>query len=267
MNNDLLIKITHRISVYGAIALTYWVFIFLIVTVFDLKIFRERMTETFFLSVLGILSVLGGALVLNLVSNLSKISAALSQNSNLESSPTPKTRRFLALFLLSFPLIMVGLFAGHEISAQRKKSLMIGSAEKLISENQAFLALLADYQFSPEYIKVAETTLNVISKIDKHLPETLVIVPDVIEGKKVFLGFGGRQYGYDQKDKLEKARYIYPTSWKERDYLERVFSSNETGYQFYTEKGNYQLYFPTKIEGKKLVLYFSDFQRYGKFGS
>jgi len=72
MNHDQLIKGTNRVAIYSTAALFYWVFVFLIITAFDLKIFREHITEIFYLSLLGIFAILGGALILNVMSNLSK---------------------------------------------------------------------------------------------------------------------------------------------------------------------------------------------------
>ncbi|MGZ8175534.1 MULTISPECIES: hypothetical protein [Methylobacter] len=267
MNHDLLIKTTNRVAVYATIALIYWVFVFLTITVFDLKIFRERMTEMFFLSLLGIFAILGGAIILNVMSNLSKISSALSSTQPPEIESVRIVRWRLVLALISFPLIAAGLFTGNELSAQRKKNLLIASAEKLVSENQSALSLLANYKFSPEYLKDSERTLNVLNKIDKNFPEVMVIIPDIIDDKRLFLGFSGRRYSYNEKDKVEKPAYIYSTSREERDYLEKVFSGGDTAYRFHAEKGNYQLYFPATVGDRKLVLYFSDFQRYGKYGS
>lgn len=267
MNYDLIIKTTHRVAVYATAALVYWVFAFLTITVFDLKIFREHVTQMFFLSLLGIFAVLGGAIILNVMSNLSKISSAVSPQAPAESKP-PTARRWKLLALVAtFPLIMTGLFVGDKLSAERKKELLIGSAERLISENQPALASLAAYSFSPDYVKDAERVLGVINKIDKNFPEVMVIFPDSIDGKKLFLGFGGRRYNYEEREKIEKPDFIYATGKEERDYLERVFAGSETNYLFHANKGNYELYFPTAIGGRKVVLYFSDFQRYGKLGS
>ncbi len=94
----------------------------------------------------------------------------------------------------------------------------------------------------------------------------MLIVPDEINGKKVFLAFGNR-YCCDDKEKSEKSTYIFSASRDEREYLEKTFWSDTVAYQFHAEKGNYQLYFPTVVSGKKIVLYFSDYQRYGKLGS
>ena len=268
MNNDLLIKTTNRVAIYATVALIYWVFTFLTITVFDLKIFRERMTEMFFLSLLGIFAILGGAIILNVMSNLSKISAAVSpaHESTPVQSQTSKVR--LIVLSLCFPLIVVVLFVGNNLSAERKKTLLIiRVAENLVSENQSSLTSLADYKFTSNYVKSTESTLNVLNKIDRSFPEVMVIFPDSIEGKSLYLGFGGRRYSADEKKEIEKSTYIYSTSREEREYLEKVFTTGQTEFRFHAEKGNYQLCFPTIIAGKKLVLYFSDFQRYGKFVS
>jgi hypothetical protein len=266
MNHDFLIRTTNRVALYTTIALLYWVFIFLVLTVFDLKIFRERMTEMFLLSVLGIFSVLGGAVILNVMSNLSKISASIAEkNGNATASPKP-IRLKLILIALSFPLIAAGLYAGSELSAQRKKEMLISSAQKLVAENQPALTALADYTFTKTYIKKAEESLEVIGKIDKDIPEVMLIVPDAINDKKLFLAFGGRSY-FDPKKPPQKTEFIFSASQEERDYLERVFNGSDTSNRFKAGKGHYQLYFPATISGKKIVLYFADYQRYGKYGS
>lgn len=269
MNHDLLIKATNWIAFYAAIALIYWVFIFLTITVFDLRIFRERMTEMFFLSLLGIFAVLGGSIILNIMSNLSKISAAVSASIPISDPASAKNfRLYLLLFLFSFPLLVTILFAGNELSSQRRKNFLIASAEKIISENQPLLATLSNYQFSINYMESVSRTLTILNKIDKHFPEIMVIIPDTIDGKNLFLGFSERQNSHLEKDnKLEKSKYIYSTSKEERDYLEQVFAGRQVNYKFNTEKGSYRLYFPTTVDGRKIVLYFSDFQRYGKLGS
>ena len=67
--------------------------------------------------------------------------------------------------------------------------------------------------------------------------------------------------------KLEMASYIFSASQEERAYLEKIFSGNDAGYKFHAESGSYQLYFPIAISGRKIVLYFSENQRYGGYGS
>ncbi len=266
MNHDQLIKSTNKVALYSTIALFYWVFIFLIITAFDLKIFREHMTEIFYLSLLGLFAILGGAIVLNVMSNLSKISTIMSDERGHSPSSAKLSKLSIIAIALSFPIIFAVLFAGNQLSAEKKKNMLIASAQSLISENQADIASLADYHFSDAYVKKAEKTLGVIRKIDKNFPEVVLILPDSIDNKKVFLGFGGYIYR-DRIKPIEKSTLIYSATRDERMYLEKVFSGNETNYKFSSNKGNYQLYFPALINGKRIVLYFSDYQRYGKFGS
>ncbi len=266
MNHDFLIKNTNRIAVYATVALTYWVVVFLTITVFDLKIFRERMTETFYLSLLGIFAILGGAMVLNVMANLSKISTALGKQHALPTNAPQPSRLRLGVAALSLILIVVVLFVGNELSLKRKKELLISAAEKLVSENQDSLFMLADYKFSLDYAKKTAGALKVVQKIDKNFPEVMLVVPESITGKQVFLAFGGREY-HDAKEENEKVSYIFPASQTEREYLSSVFVTGNKNYRFHGEKGSYQLYFPIEVSGKRFVLYFSDYQRYGKFGS
>jgi hypothetical protein len=266
MNHDQLIKGTNKVALYATIALFYWVFTFLVITAFDLKVFREHMTDIFYLSILGIFAILGGAIVLNVMSNLSKISTVLSQERGYPISSTKPSKLLITAIVLSFPLICAVLFAGNHLSAEKKKNMLISSAQSLISENQAVLASLADYHFSFDYVKKVDRTLEVIRKIDKNFPEVLLILPDSIDGKKVFLGFDGSLYRERVKP-IEKSMFIYSATREDRAYLEKVFLGNETKYNFSSRKGHYQLYFPAVIKGKKIVLYFSDYQEYGKVGS
>ena len=274
MNHDQLIKGTNRVAIYSTAALFYWVFVFLIITAFDLKIFREHITEIFYLSLLGIFAILGGALILNVMSNLSKISTAMSVERG-GSTPIKKPSRFaLVAIALSFPIICGVLFAGNSFSAEKKKHFLVSAAQSLIAENKSELTSIANYQFSIDYVKKAEQTLGVIKKIDKNFPEVILIVPDQIDNKKVFLGFGGKidtdeETAVDKpkQKRVAKPQFIYSASLEEREYLEKVFAGKEDNHKFSYDKGNYQLYFPALINGRKIVLYFSDYQRYGKFGS
>ncbi len=265
--HDTVIRITNRLATYASIGLFYWVVIFLTATVFDLKIFRERMTEMFSLSLLGIFAILGGTVILNVMSNLSKISQSLAAAEPTPAPALPAWKKIkVFLLLLALPVIIAALFIGDAFSAQKRQQRFVYAAERFIQENQSQLIALSQYQFSAEYVKNTEKVLGVLNKIDKNFPEVMIIFPDTVEGKSLFLGFGGRSYRQEDKA-LEKTNYIYSASVDEREYLQKVFAGTETAYRFYGEKSRYQFYFPTTIGGNKLVIYLSDFQRYGKFGS
>lgn len=266
MDHDKVIKGTNKIALYATVALIYWVFVFLLITAFDLKIFREHMTEIFNLSLLGIFAILGGAIILNVMSNLSKISTVLSKRHGFSLPDEKLSKAKIIVFAVSFPLICVVLFGGNYLSADKKKNMLISSARSLVSENQVQLAKLADYRFSFEYASKAQKTLGVICKIDKNFPHVTLILPDSIDDKKVFLGFSGDIFRELIKP-IEKAKFIYPASREDRQYLEKVLDGTAKDIKFSSDKGHYELYYPVQMNGRMLILYLSDYQRYGKFGS
>ena len=266
MNHALIIKATNRVAFFATVALIFWVIVFLTITVFDLKIFRDRMTETFYLSILGIFAILGGALILNVMSNLSRISEAVATREAVVIQPTSTSRWKLITALLSVPIIVGLMFGADALSAQKRKEVLVSAAKAMVSENQKELTTLAAYDFSNDYIAKAAKILSVMEKIDKNFPDVAVILPDTIDGKSVFLAF--RKYDDNISNKsAEKQKYIYSSTKEDRAYLVSVFSGGKADLRFLAKGGNYELFQPVNVGGKIIVLYFSDFQRYGKIGS
>lgn len=265
MNHDFLIRTTNRIAVYACATLIYCIFIFITIKIFDMKIFEERITEIFSRSLQGIFCILGGAMILNIMSNLSKISEGIfSRQATSPEAPKPaRSRLMFWLIPLTFLVIFAVLFAGNELSTQRKKDYLIRSAAQLISENKQAIAALSNYKFSSAYIIKAETTLEFIEKIDNNFQEITMIIPDTIDGKSLFLAFG-KSNNWNEEQSPKMASFIFSASQDERAYLQHVFSTKDMSYKFHSESEKYQLYFPIEISGKKAVLYFSENQRYGK---
>lgn len=263
MNHDFLIKTTNKIALWSVIALFYWIFIFICITVFDLKIFREHITETFLMSILGIFALLGGALVLNVMSNLSKISASVTT----KEEPAVNFGR-TKWWLLSLPIIFGLLFGGNLLSAHNKEEMLVNSALTLIKQNPEYSSSFANYSFDEAYIHNTAHALQVVQKIDKFFPEVFVIQKDLIDNKPVFLKFDSYPRNVDKKQELPlKQDYIFTTGKNERAYLEQVFDSKTSRHLFIANQGNYQLFYPVSLNNKHYVMYFSDFQQYGKIGS
>lgn len=262
MNHDFLIKSTNKVAFWAVIALMYWIFIFIVITVFDLKIFRAHITETFFMSVLGIFALLGGALVLNVMSNLSKISSSVASN------PEQPIRLGKKLWwLLSFPIIFALLFGGNLLSANNKEKMLVTSALNVIEQNPEYSQQFADYSFGEPYIKTTAQALKVVQKIDKHFPQVLVIHRDLIDQKSVFLSFNYYHAGYDKTIIFNKQDFIFSTGKDERAFLKSVFDGKTSAYLFNNKQGSYELFYPVLVGNKRYVMYFSDHQRYGKIGS
>lgn len=145
--------------------------------------------------------------------------------------------------------------------------MLIGSAKSVIEKFPQKVDRLLDYQFSQEWLIETDATLDLLRQTDRNFPSVVVIVKDTIDGSEVFLGV--RQYTRPNDANIVPSRleFLLETTKDERDYLNRVFNDGFSEVRFSASDGRYELYFPYAKDGKKVVLYFSDFQRYGKLGS
>jgi len=259
MNTDAIIKWTNRIAMFAITLLIYWVFIFISITVFDFKIFRENITQTFEASIFGIIALLSGAIIVNVMFNLTKISESVGQTSS--SAPQKKFGKIFIVFFISFPVIFGLLYSGDMRTTIKKESIIRQSAESLVEENQQILEQFCEYSFDNSWIKQTSNNLKFLEKIDESFPSVDLIIQDKIKGKDVFLRFSR---GYYDKN-AEKVDYIYSCSFKERSYLAGVFAG-KLDTEFSSSDGHYELYYPVKIDSKIVVLYLSESQRYGKMG-
>jgi hypothetical protein len=259
-----IVKFSNIIGITSILLLLYWVFTFILIQVFGLKVFRENMTETFYLSVLGILALMMGSLIINLMFNLTRIAEKHNQDAIVEKS----NKKRVVTLLLIFPLIALILFGGDYLTSAKKEQLLIKSAKSIVATNKVNSDKLVDYTFSEKYIVETTSILEILSATDKNFPSVTLIVKDTINGAPIFLGFDHYESG-DLNDtiKPQKRSYIYKTTQEERVYLNKVFDKKSESLRYSSHDGNYELFYPYKKNGKIIVFYFSEEQRYGKIGS
>lgn len=89
MNAKQIVRLSNIIGITSILLLLYWVFTFIVIEVFGLKVFRENMTESFYLSILGILALMAGSLIVNLMFNLTRI----AERKNEDEVNVKSTRR------------------------------------------------------------------------------------------------------------------------------------------------------------------------------
>jgi len=265
MNNKGLVRLSNVIGITSIILLVYWVFIFISITVFGLKVFRENLTETFYLSVVGILALMFGALIINVMFNLTRIAEKHNQDDLNKSKSVSK--KLGLLFGLSFPLIFVLLYGGDYLTSRKKEKMLIASAKSIIENNIDKANKLVNYSFDKKWLVQTTDILDLYSKTDKNFPYISVIVSDSIDHSKVFLGIREYYEGVNDTVLPVKQDFIKQTTKEEREYLKNVFTKNSQEIRFSASDGQYELFYPYFKNGKKIVLYFSDYQRYGKIGS
>ena len=266
MSKEKIVTLTNRLSLVAIVLLMYWVFIFVSITVFGFKVFKENITQSFYLSIIGILALLAGAVIVNIMFNMTIISDALGKKrTNTTKKKEKKKLISTILFFSSFPIIFLMLYVGDAGTSAMKEKILVRSAKYMISNNQRVINALGDYDFDFKYVKMAATSLKILSKEDESFPSVSLIMRDTIDEKEVFLRFA--EHFYETEKKINKADYIYPCSKDEREYLKNVFNKGKSSYRFGAADGSYELYFPVKADKRVFLLYFTDRKTYGKLGS
>lgn len=264
MNNKSLVKLSNIIGISSIILLVYWVFVFISITVFGFKVFRETLTETFYLSVIGILALMFGALIINVMLNLTRIAEKHNQD-NLNTSKKA-TNKLGLIFAASFPIVFGLLYGGDYLTSRNKEMMLIASAKSIIESNSAKSKQLVNYTFDKKWLLATGDILEIFSKTDKHFPNVSVIVADSLDESHVFLGFKDHCRKINDSIPPIKKDFIQQTTKDEREYLTNVFFKNFDGVRFSAKNGSYELFYPYFKDGKKIVFYFSEYQRYGKIG-
>lgn len=286
MNAKKLVKATNIVGMVAVVLLVYWVFVLILSNVFGLKVFREYITEIFLMSILGIFAVMAGALILNIMLNLTRIA---ERGQEEESKGGRKT---LCLLLAVFPLLAALLFGGNYLTIQQKRDILIQSSERIVKDNPAQIDALADYRFDLAYIRKTSEILDLMAKDNSSFKSAVIIVPDKIDNKSVYLAFSAdssrltlsdevvpttnqNAEGSDnfvvnrngEKVAVKKTDYVYSPDLKEREYLQKVFAGQTQEMRYEAEDGHYSLCHPYRKNGKTIILCFSDYQEYGKIGS
>ena len=294
MNAKKLVKATNIIGMVAVTLLVYWVFALILIQVFGLKVFREHITEIFLMSILGILAVMGGTLMLNIMLNLTRI-AERGQEEEVRGG-----RKTVYLLLAVFPILAALLFGGNYLTIRQKRDILTQSSERIVKDNPAQLDALTDYRFDLAYIKKSSEILDLMAKDDLSFKSAMIIVPDKIDNKPVYLAFsadsrlnvggeavpaasqneavpaanqnveGNDNFVMDrngEKVMIKKMDYVYSPNLKEREYLQKVFAGQTQEMRYEAEDGHYSLCHPYRKNGKTIVLCFSDYQEYGKIGS
>ncbi len=259
-----IVKITNKIALTTIMLLIYWVFIFVSSTVFGFKVFKENMTEIFLLSILGLFTILSGAVILNIMLNLTAIAERRPERA--EKKPKKISKMIMPLFLGSLVTIFCLLYAGDLATSKQKENYLVSAASSLVEEQKSIIHRLANYTFSREYIERACQDIKILSKVEEKFPQVTVIVMDKIDGKNFLLAFSS--YSEPDKDKKAKrADYILSTSSEERKYLYSVFEENLSKYRFSADNGSYEVYYPVMTDKGNIVIHLSQYNRYGKIGS
>jgi hypothetical protein len=263
MNHKKMVKLSNMIGFISVLALIYWIIIFITMEVFDLRVFKEHTTSSFYFSIMGILALMFGALIINVMFNLSRI----AERDKEEEQQPKKSKKQLIIFLASFPAIICLLFLGDFISSKKMENNLKKSADEIIKTYSNEINEFSKYSFTKEWINHTANTLEIIEKIDQNFNGVYLILQDVINGNNMYLTFSTRTVSTDEKNVINKIEYIRRSELKEREYFDKVFNEKYNEKYFVSDGGTYVLFVPLRANGNTIVLMFSNRQRYGSFSS
>ena len=258
-----IVKITNKIAIITVVLLMCWVFIFVSSMVFGFKVFQENMTEIFLLSILGIFAILSGAIILNIMFNLTVIAESHEKESQ---EPKGISKIAITTFVASLAIIFILLYIGDLLTSKQKESYLVLAASDLVKEQKDIIDRLVNYNFSREYIEVASENIKILSKVEEKFPRITVITKDEIDGKQFLLGFSSYSH-LGKNEEAKKVDYILSTSSEERKYLYSVLEGKISNYRFSANDGQYEIYYPVRTDKGIIVIHLSQYSRYGKIGS
>jgi hypothetical protein len=263
MNSKKMVKLSNIIGFIAVLALIYWVIIFITTEIFGLKIFKETITETFNWSIIGILVLMFGALIINVMFNLSRIADKFN---NDNEAIVKKTGKGVIVFIGSLPLLIICLFLGNYLSTKKIENELKNSAEGIMKSYKSEIDKISKYTFDKDWINETTNLLSLMIRLDHNFNNMAIIFEDEINGSSFYLTFyDGRQV--DERDELNKINFIRKYDVEEREYMDKVFRGNYTQKYFMSNKGSYHLFIPYENNGKKMILFFSDQRYYGSLKS
>lgn len=263
MNSKKMVRLSNVIGLIAVLALVYWVLIFITTEVFRLKIFAETITQIFNWGIIGILALIFGALIINIMFNLSRIADKVN-NDNEAAVKRPGIG--IILFIGSLPILIVCLFLGNYLSTKKLENELKNSADGIIKSYKTEIDKISNYTFDKNWVNDTMALLSLMLRLDHNFNHMAVIIEDEINGSPFYLTFyNGKQIG--ERDSLNKIDFIRKYDLEEREYFEKVFKENYNQKYFLSNKGSYHLFIPYENNDKKMILFFSDQRYYGSLKS
>jgi hypothetical protein len=262
MNSKKMVRLSNIIGFVSVLALIYWIIIFITMQVFGLRVFKEHATSTFYFSILGILALMLGTFMINIMFNLSRI----AEREKNEEAVVQKSKKTI-IFLASIPLVVGVLFLGDFISAKKMENELKKSADEIIRSYEQEINKISNYSFEKEWVNDVANMFKIIERIDKNFDNVYLIVADEINGNKMYLTFSNNTVNMDEKTIINKINYINKSTLEEREYLDKVFEKNYNEKYFVSKEGYYKLFIPYLNNKNKVILIFSNRQSYGTLSS
>lgn len=292
MSHATWVKWLNRLAMVALMLLLYWLFIMAVTQIFGLSVFARSITEAFAISLAGLLALMGGSLMLNVMLNLSRMAHSLEQGQPVHASPRPQPLPAkspywgwvgFGAFLFSLGVIAAGLFAGDQYTRTKKKNLLMHTAASLVQERQQSLdqALTLPLQPTRSTLTGLSQQLLLLEQTERHVDAIQLLLPMRYRGEAVVIGINKHQpwkhsgpldtpahhpAGAAMAD-VDVSELLFGTTPEQRQWINDAFAGKQPAPLYHYEGSRYELFYPVRLGPDWVILHFSDQQNYGKVSS
>lgn len=262
------IKLAHLTTWTMVVTISFIALFFIgyvVTNTFDLKVFTSR-TSNFIFSFIGFSSVIVlCSAILNISLNISLI--ADSKTQELKDNGTSfVTNKFLFYAVGLIAIIVSFLFLGDFLTRQKEKNQIVSEANDIITRYQTSIDKISLGLADTSKIGDIPEILKFLSNQKQEFPSVALITNDNYDGQLTFLEINQ----YSNEKNLKQPFYnnsFYKCQIYDCDYLNNYFTGKTKENHFWTQKNNYNLYFPFESKSKKYILLFTKYERNGRSGS
>lgn len=288
MNHAVMVKWLNRLVVLVLVLLSYVFFIFVFSDIFNLKVFTRTGNNLFGYGVSGLFAVMGAALILNIMLNLSRIADGVEQTvyhrnaeQHVATSQHKRWWLWLAGFLLSLVLIGGALLSGDRYTRMIKKRLMMATAAQVIQERSSQFNQIVSLPLTENdtaAVQAISDQLKLVRQIERHVDNIHLLLPARYHGEAVVVQLDQHSAIADpiatdatlntsKTPSVDVNNMLFSSDMSQRQWLQRVFAGQETAPRYSYENDNYELFYPVKLHAGWVVFYFTDRHAYGKVSS
>jgi len=260
-----IVSMSTGIMIFTILFILLWFVIFITTSVFDLKVFEQKTSEFFFMSIMTAVTIVACAAFLSISLNMGII--ADSKIKEMQTETTQYSwKKILLYFSGSVVLIIALLFFGDFLTKNYEKTRLISESKNVIERYKKSVDKIGYCLSDEDEIGAIPDILAFFSELKKDFQSVDLITNGKFEGQTVFLLITSRTEKKDLK-KPYFNRSFYKCNKQDCDYLESVLNKGSDKILFYSQDSGYYLYEPIKSKGKKYILLFSKFREYGRMGS
>ncbi|MCA0428433.1 MAG: hypothetical protein LCH37_13455 [Bacteroidetes bacterium] len=255
LNPKTIVKLSNSIGLIAILLLLFWVFGFIVTEIFDLQLISFR-KEFFGISILALLSLMAGALILNIMFNLSRIASRGEPQS--EDSPQ-KVKRLKWILLSGFPIVAIALFAGDNYYKETASKKSLEFAKHLQTQLAEEVELEA-YEFNKNWIGKSEKTLSFINQLNGRPGNLSLIWQDTLNGKKHFFSISEYYENEEDSSAFEKETFLLLPNKEESEQFEKLLNGEQKTIQLERSGRNFESFIPFTQNKKTFILQFNEYQ-------